>query len=398
MQPLGALAGALAVLALALPARAYLPPAVPSQQQDDGALALDALNRARAQNGLAPLAPNATLERAARKKADAMAARGVVDPLPADNAAAAAAQAEAGYPAWRSGARVAGALVYASTSGFGGATAFFLDQDRARRVLLDRLAREVGIAVAFSDGPGGRTAYWSVITGAQPNGLPIFLDDGAAVSSDPLLAVRLTQEDAVPAGEGANTVGRIVDVRLSESADFAGALWQPWEPLIAYTLRGEAGVRTVYAQLRDGAGRVAVSAASIVYDPRSRPSAQPVAPGSEVTRPAPATAVPQPGLTPLAATSLASPTPPAPLVITLSPGSIVATPNLPPAAAAARPSTAAPPIAGQAPALPGPAPRPEPDPMILIAAVTAQAVVLGIALRRLVVMRSARPPSEGPTS
>ncbi len=86
-----------------------LPARVVAQQEDRQAV-LELINRARSQNGVGPVAPNAVLERAAQKRADEMAARGVVDPPRADDSEAVAAVAAAGYPAWRSGARIAGEL------------------------------------------------------------------------------------------------------------------------------------------------------------------------------------------------------------------------------------------------------------------------------------------------
>lgn len=358
-------------------------------QQEDRQAVLELINRARSQNGVGPVAPNAVLERAAQKRADEMAARGVVDPPRADDSEAVAAVAAAGYPAWRSGARIAGELAYATKTGFGPAPAAFLDQDRQRRVLIERRFREIGIASAVSTGPGGPVTYWALLFGAEPNVLPIFLNDGAGITSDPVLAVRLAQEEVVPDGEGATIVGHIVDVKFSQSPQFEGAEWQAWAPLIAFTLEGSPGVRTVYAQLRDGAGRATVSAASIVFDPRDRATAQPVGPGSDVTPlPDPATAL-APTAAPTAIALVApTPTPPLPIaVITLSPGSVVATPNLPGAIAAGpRPVTATPrpaPSPTNAPSRPATQANNEAGPILGVAAV-AQLAILALIGRRLI--------------
>lgn len=355
-------------------------------QQEDRQAVLEIINRARTQNGVGPVAPNAVLERAAQKRADEMAAWGVVDPPSADDTDAVAIVAAAGYPAWRSGARIAGELAYASRTGFAPAPAAFLDQDRQRRVLIERRYREIGIASAVSNGQGGPVTYWALLLGAEPNVLPIFLNDGAGVTSDPVLAIRVAQEEVVPDGEGATIVGHIVDVRFSQSPQFEGAEWQSWAPLIAFTLAGTPGVQTVYAQLRDGAGRATVSAASIVFDPRDRATAQPVGPGSDVT-PLPDPATPIAPTAAPTAIELVTPTPALPIaVITLSPGSVVATPNLP-GAIAARPTAL--------PAAPRPAPSPTNAPSrpatqantdagpILGFAVVAQLAILALIGRRL---------------
>lgn len=372
-------------------------PAPARGQGDDRLNAAAAVNRARTQRGLGALLSSPVLEQIAQRKADEMAARRSVDAIPADGGAATALLAAAGYPGWRSGLRVAGMLTYASASGFADAIPYFLDSDDAQRILLDRRAREMGLAVAFANGPGGLTAYWALVVGAQPNVLPIFLNDGASATRDPRLAVALTQEDAAPDGEGATAIGHVVDVRLAETPTFDGAVWQPFERLLAFTLSSTAGTHTVYAQLRDGAGRVAISAASINLDPRSEDPAQPVPPGP--------TAVPQIGL-PVAARGTATQVPAtpsvaapprepeataAPMVITLSPGSLVATPNLPPAEAAAARRAPAPPTPTPTPA---PTPRPPPviragdlDPGALAGLIGLQAVVVGLAARRIARMQ-----------
>jgi hypothetical protein len=230
--------------------------------------------------------------------------------------------------------------------------------------------------------------YWALIFGAAPNVLPIFLNDGAGITSDPVLAVRLTQEEVVPDGEGATNVGHVVDVKFSQSPQFEGAEWQAWAPLIAFSLEGAPGVRTVYAQLRDGAGRATVAAASIVFDPRSRATAQPVGPGSNVTPSPDLATVAAPTAAPTAIEALTpTATPALPIaVITLSPGSVVATPNLP-AVIAPGPSPVA--------VAPRPAPSPTNAPSRPVAyvnndagpvlgfAVVAQLAILALIGRRL---------------
>ncbi|MEO6060901.1 MAG: CAP domain-containing protein [Thermoflexales bacterium] len=371
---------------LILPSFGPLRPAI--AQQEDRQAVLELINRARSQNGVGPVAPSAVLERAAQKRADEMAARDVLDPPRADDTETVAVVAAAGYPAWRSGARIAGELAYATKTGFAPAPAAFLDQDRQRRVLIERRYREIGIASAISSGPGGPVTYWALLFGAEPNVLPIFLNDGAGVTSDPVLAVRLSQEEVVPDGEGATIVGHIVDVRFSQSPQFDGAEWQSWAPLIAFTLEGTPGVWTVYAQLRDGAGRATVSTASIAFDPRNRATAQPVGPGNDVTPlPDPATAL-APTAAPTAIELIApTPTQVIPIaVITLSPGSVVATPNLP-GAIAARPAPVATaprpaPSPTNAPSRPGAPVNNEAGPILGIAAVV-QLAILAVIGRRL---------------
>ena len=64
-------------------------------------------------------------------------------------------------------------------------------------------------------------------------------------------------------GEG-TWIGRAIEVQLSDTPDFNGVPWQPWEPLLPWALAGmEPGDYAVYVQFRDGANRTAVAEATI---------------------------------------------------------------------------------------------------------------------------------------
>lgn len=95
-------------------------------------------------------------------------------------------------------------------------------------------------------------------------------------------------------GEGA-WIGKAIEVRLSDTPDFNGAAWQPWEPLLPWPLSGiEPGQYGVYVQFRDGANRTAVAEATI----------QLVEPGEAPPTP---TALPELGPEPLPSPEMPSP-------------------------------------------------------------------------------------------
>jgi hypothetical protein len=165
--------------------------------------------------------------------------------------------------------------IYAGQSGFDEALGFLLSDDVQRRNLLDRRLREIGIGI---DRDSLRT-YWTLTFGSQPNLLPVFINDDAPITNNLQVAVLLTQEESMPNGEG-TAIGRVVEVRLSDKPDFAGAEWQPWEALMPFTLGRGIGVKTLYVQMRDGAGRTTLASDSIDYDPTSRGSARPIGPGA----------------------------------------------------------------------------------------------------------------------
>ncbi len=219
------------------------------------------LNALRRANGASLLAWNAQLATAAQRHAEDMASNGFLDELGSDGSAPEQRIAATGYPSWQE-KRVWAELLYAGRGTFDDALRFFQVDEAQRTTLLDLRFREVGIGIA-SD---GRYTYWVVTLGAQPNVLPMFINDGDAFTNQRTVSVQIAQEEAMPQG-GANAIGRIIEVRLSERPDFADASWQRWEPLLPFTLSPGAGVKTIYAEVRDAAGRIATTSARIEYDP-----------------------------------------------------------------------------------------------------------------------------------
>jgi hypothetical protein len=161
---------------------------------------------------------------------------------------------EAGYRAWNDGLLVM-QTIWAGLGGAENAVSWFREQPDQWEVFVDPRYREVGVGHAV-DEQGVR--YFVIVFGVRPAVLPIFINDGAEATDSPVVAVRLTNENAVPLGEG-TWMGKAIEVRLSNSPDFEGQAWQPWESLLPWTLEGtEPGTYAVYAEYRDGAGRTAV--------------------------------------------------------------------------------------------------------------------------------------------
>ena len=260
------------------------------------------INEVRISNGLAPLAFNPALEKAAQRHSDDMAAKGFVDHTGSDGSAPAERISDAGYAAWPS-TKVWAENVYAGNQGFNEALDFFLKDEAQQRNLLNARYREVGIGVAVATNvAGAQTVYWTLTFGAQPNVLPIFINDGATLINMPQVAIHLTQEEAVPGGEG-SAMGSAIEVRVSSLPEFTDAEWQRWESLIPFTFDETPGLKTVYVQLRDGGGRSAISTASVQYDPTSTPQVAPLGPGAEISPDLPLEAPPL--VTPTAFVSLA---------------------------------------------------------------------------------------------
>jgi uncharacterized protein YkwD len=271
---------ALAVLAALMLLVGWVRPA--AQQSNLAIDFYDAINRARLNDGLAPLGLSTLLTQAAQRHADDIAKRGVASHEGADGSTYQQRIREAGYRAWNEGLLV-NEVVWLGLGGPVDALNWFRNHAEEWAIFTDARYREIGVGYA-EDGQGVR--YFVITFGARPGVLPIFINDGTAVTESPVVAVRLTNEEAVPMGEGA-WIGKAIEVRLSDAPDFNGAPWQPWEPLLPWPLAGtDPGEYAVYVQFRDGANRTAVAEATIRL----------VAPGEAPPTP---TALPELGTEPL---------------------------------------------------------------------------------------------------
>jgi uncharacterized protein YkwD len=252
-----------------------------SQTESKSAI-LAAISQMRVANGLAPLAMNPALEKAAQEHSDDMAAKGYVDHVGSDGLSAADRIRAAGYPGWTS-LRVSGEVVYAGDKGFSDALTSILKDDEQRSILLDGHYREIGIGFTNAPGANGtQTTYWTLTFGAQPNVLPVFINDGVTLINVPQVAIHLTQEEAMPNGEG-GAMGSALEVRVSTDSSFKDVNWQKWEALIPFTFDQMPGLKTVYVQFRDGGGRSTISTVSVQYDPNSTPQVVPLGPGAQVS-------------------------------------------------------------------------------------------------------------------
>ncbi len=271
-------------------------PALVYSQSAGKAAVMALVNGARLSSGLTPLAVNPALETAAQKHSDDMAHKGFVDHTGSDGSTPVERISLAGYPAWSS-TRIWGELVYAGEKSFDEALHSILQDEAQRRTLLTNRFREIGIGIATATNSAGvQTTYWTLDFGSQPNVLPIFINDGVTLINVPQVALHLTQEDAMPGGEG-NAMGRAVEMRVATDYTFKGINWRKWEALVPFTFDTTPGLKTVYVQMRDGGGRSAISAASVQYDPNSTPQVAPMSPGLQIT-----------GATTTEATSSAPPT------------------------------------------------------------------------------------------
>ncbi|RLC85001.1 MAG: hypothetical protein DRI79_12005 [Chloroflexi bacterium] len=357
-----------------------------AQEPDPVATWLALVNEARLDEGLAPYAASTLLNAGAQRHADDIAANGFTDPnnvhLGSDGSTPQQRIAEAGYVAWtwNGGELVVGENVWTGYGSTEDALAFFLEDPPHRENLLSGVYREIGVGVA-TDADGRN--YYVLDFGARPNVLPIFINDGAASADNPEIAIRLTNEEARPEGEGTNFMGLAIEIRISSQPEFDDLPWQPWEPLVPWTLPDMPGEHFVYVQFRDAAGRTAASTDSIFLgegvpitptpvspSPTAEPTATPIPP-SPTPEPT-VTSAPAATSTPEPATTVEPTTTPAP--------SLTPFPSATPVPVTATPFPTWTPL----PTTPPPGTGDQGSLLILLATLQGLALILGVylALRR----------------
>jgi hypothetical protein len=251
------------------------------------------VNEARLDEGLAPYDLSTQLRDAAQRHADDLAANPISSHVGSDDSQPAQRIKEAHYNAWTwaDGAPIVGENFWTGYGAIEDALAFFLEDPTHRDNILSPTYREMGIGIATD--ANGRY-YYVLDFGARPNVLPVFLNDGAANTDDPQIAIRLTNEEARPEGEGTIFMGRAIEIRISNEPNLENSAWQPWEPLVPWDLPNIPEEHTVYVQFRDAAGRTAGATDSIILGAGTVAAPTPI-PATPTAEP---TATPEPAGTP----------------------------------------------------------------------------------------------------
>jgi len=230
-----------------------------SAQTDPATELHQLINQVRLNTGLTPLAKSTLLQQAAQRHADDLVQKGTAIHAGSDGSTYQQRIREAGYRAWNDGLMVNEAI-WLGLGSTGDAAKWLLSDPEARAMFLEQPYREMGVGYA-ADSQG---VHYIVVTfGARPGVLPIFINNDRDIVDSPQIAVRLTNEQAEPFGEG-TWIGKAIEVRLNNSPDFAGVTWQPWEPLLPWILPDTApGDYAVYVELRDGANRTTIAEAVV---------------------------------------------------------------------------------------------------------------------------------------
>jgi hypothetical protein len=274
-------------------------PGIAAAQDEAETLFIQLINQVRQREGLAPYDTSSLLNQAAQRHAEDLIVLGTATQQGSDGSTPQQRILEARYHAWNDG-KMVNELNWLGLGTVMDAVNWFRTDPDAWRVVTDPLYREAGIGYVEDSG----IRYLVMTLGSRPGVLPIFINDGAEITESPAVAVRLTNEEAVPFGEG-EWIGKAIEVRLSNTPDFEGIDWQPWEPLLPWALTGtDPGDYAVYVQYRDGAGRTAIAEDTIrLVLPSEAPAATPVilpdVPRPEVTGEPQMTPEPVEGDTPL---------------------------------------------------------------------------------------------------
>lgn len=285
------------------------------------------INRERILRGLVPYALNAQLTAAAQAHANDLAQSGKMRSpqdghIGTDGSTVFNRVARTSYGAYSWGHRLGENWAHYQDV----ATAFqmWMESVPHRANILHALYREMGIGIA----PSTLGGYVFVVDfGAQPNVLPIFINDTATETKSADVTITLNDEQVQPNGDGASNIGHPIEIQISNTADFANAKWQPYVSKINWTLTPGAGTKTVYVKYRDAKGRTATAFDSIMLSEPGTPSptvTRTVTRTPTLTRtrtPLPthvATATPSPTDTPLA-TPTSAPTLTATPTLTVTP-------------------------------------------------------------------------------
>ncbi|MBM3128884.1 MAG: CAP domain-containing protein [Chloroflexi bacterium] len=247
---------------------------VDAQSADLAADLAARINRERVARGLAPLALNAKLTAAAQAHAADVARNGRTNNaqeghIGSDGSTVFDRVARAGYGAYSWGRRLGENWAWYRTPA--DAFAMWMESAGHRNNILHPLFREMGIGVTTHPVVG---FVYVVDFGAQPNALPIFINDGAAQTQARDVKLTLTSEDVAPNGDG-DSIGRPAQVMISNAADFSDAHWQTYAPKITWTLAPNGGAKTVYVKYRDAKGRTALASDSIHLGAVAAPTSAP---------------------------------------------------------------------------------------------------------------------------
>lgn len=244
------------------------------------------INRERVSRGLTPYALNSQLSAAAQAHANDMVRTGKYSHTGSDGSTVFDRAARAGYGAYSWGRRLGENWAWYHDPAT--AMQMWMGSTPHRNNILHNVYRELGIGITAAENGG---FVYVVNFGAEPNILPVFIQNGANETASRQVTIALSNEDYATSGDGARTIGKATQVQISTSPTFLGAQWQPFTSKFAWTLPSGDGKKTIYVKYRDARGRTVTSSDSINADAsaaQEAPTAKPTVKASVTnTKPKP---------------------------------------------------------------------------------------------------------------
>lgn len=257
------------------------------------------INRERISRGLIPYALNAQLSAAAQAHANDMVRTGKYSHTGSDGSTVFDRVGRTGFGAYSWGRRLGENWAWYHDPAT--AMKMWMGSTPHRNNILHTIYREFGIGITAAENGG---FVYVVNFGAEPNVLPVFIQNGASETASRQVTIALSNEDYATSGDGAKTIGKATQVQISTSPIFLGAQWQPFTSKFAWTLPSGDGKKIIYVKYRDARGRTVTSSDSINADvsaaqeaPTAKPTVKPSATNTKPKSTATKTAAPLPTAT-----------------------------------------------------------------------------------------------------
>ncbi len=218
------------------------------------------VNLERTSRGRAPLRRNANLTNAARAHNADMIANNFFSHVGSNGSSSSERACTHGYTPYGWGACYVGENIGAGYTTPAAVVNGWMNSSGHRANILNANYREVG--TGHSTG-GSWDNYWTLKLGAQPNVLPVFINNDTDETSTYQVTVTLTKEDVSSWG----SIGTITGMQMSQDPNFTGATWQPWSQTIAFELTRGNGEKTVYVKFTDGSNTVISSDTITLNEP-----------------------------------------------------------------------------------------------------------------------------------
>ncbi len=220
-------------------------------------------NIERTTRGLHPLQRNSNLTDAARAHNQDMIINNFFDHQGSDGSWPDERACNEGYTPYGWGDCFVGENIAAGYTTPASVVAGWMASQGHKDNILNPDYREIGVGHSTSTSPEDYGDYWTMVLGAQPFVLPVFInnDDAETITRD--VTITLTKEDVSSWG----SIGEITGVKISEDPSFAGVSWVSWSQTKPLTLSSGNETKIVYVKFTDGTNEVTSSDTIVLNEP-----------------------------------------------------------------------------------------------------------------------------------